>query len=149
LLWAIGVLCEIVMFWRAPGLVRRFGAYRLMSACLVVTALRWWLVAVAGGSFGWMALAQVTHAISFAVFHAGCMRRMAELFPARRDMAAAQGMLYGISGGIGGVLGAGVAALAWQHGGGKAAFVAGAIATLLALVLHLTAARFAKANVPP
>lgn len=143
-LWAIGVLCEIVMFWQAPALVRRFGAFRLMAACLVVTALRWWLVAVAGGSFAWMAVAQTTHALSFAVFHAGCMRRMAELFPARHDMVAAQGMLYGISGGIGGVLGAGVAAVAWQHGGGRAAFVAGAVATVLALLLHLNAARFVK-----
>jgi len=106
--------------------------------------LRWWLVAIAGGSFAWMALAQTTHALSFAVFHAGCMRRMAELFPARRDMVAAQGMLYGISGGIGGVLGAGIAAMAWQHGGGETAFVAGAAATVLALLLHLNAARFAK-----
>ena len=148
-LWAIGVACEIVMFWQAPALVRRFGAFRLMSACLAVTALRWWLVAVAGGSFAWMALAQTTHALSFAVFHAGCMRRMAELFPARRDMVAAQGMLYGISGGIGGVLGAIVAAVAWQHGGGHAAFVAGAVAAVLALLLHLGAARFMKPLIAP
>lgn len=148
-LWAIGVLCEIVMFWRAPTLVRRHGAFRLMSVCLLVTALRWWLVAVAGGSFAWMALAQTTHALSFAVFHAGCMRRMAELFPARRDMVAAQGLLYGISGGIGGVVGAGVAAVAWQRGGGEAAFGAGAAVTVLALLLHLNAARFAKPAVMP
>ena len=72
------------------------------------------------------------------------MRRMAELFPARHDMVAAQGMLYGISGGIGGVLGAGIAAVACQHGGGRAAFLAGAAATVLALLLHVSAARFAK-----
>ena len=71
-----------------------------------------------GASFAWMALAQTGHALSFAAFHAGCMRRMAELFPQRRDMAAAQGLLYGFSGGIGGVAGAGVAAVAWQLGGG-------------------------------
>jgi PPP family 3-phenylpropionic acid transporter len=90
-----------------------------------------------------MAVAQTAHALSFAAFHAGCMRRMAELFPLRRDMVAAQGMLYGFSGGIGGVLGAAMAAVAWQHGGGTAAFLGGALATVAALALHLHANRVA------
>lgn len=141
LLWAIGVLCEIAMFWQAPRLVQRFGAHRLMAACLLATALRWLLVAFFADSFAWMALAQTGHALSFAAFHAGCMRRMAELFPQRRDMAAAQGLLYGFSGGIGGVLGAGLAAVAWQRGGGAAAFAAGAAFALLALAVHVFARR--------
>lgn len=136
LLWAIGVVCEIAMFWQAPRLVQRFGAHRLMAACLLATALRWLMVALLADSFAWMALAQTGHALSFAAFHAGCMRRMAELFPQRRDMAAAQGLLYGFSGGIGGVLGAGLAAVAWKHGGGAAAFAAGAGFALAALAAH-------------
>ena len=140
-LWAIGVICEIAMFWQAPRLVQRFGAHRLMAACLLATALRWVLVAYFADSFAWMAVAQTGHALSFAAFHAGCMRRMAELFPARRDMATAQGMLYGFSGGIGGVLGAGMAAFAWQHSGGKAAFVTGAVFALMSLGVHLSVQR--------
>lgn len=144
LLWAIGVLCEILMFWQAPRLVQRFGAHRLIAACILATALRWVLVAWFADSFAWMALAQTGHSLSFAAFHAGCMRRMAELFPARRDMASAQGMLSGFSGGIGGVLGAGMAALAWQHGGGTAAFMAGSVCSVAALALHLAAQRYAR-----
>ncbi|HEY5802996.1 MAG TPA: MFS transporter [Lysobacter sp.] len=145
-LWAIGVLCEIVMFWQAPRLVQRFGAQRLMTACIIATALRWSLVALLGGSFAWMALAQTGHALSFAAFHAGCMRRMAELFPERRDMAAAQGMLYGFSGGIGGVAGAGIAAAGWQHGGGHLAFLLGAAVAVLALVMHVVPIRALRAQ---
>lgn len=144
LLWAIGVLCEILMFWQAPRLVQRFGAHRLIAACIFATALRWVLVAWFADSFAWMALAQTGHSLSFAAFHAGCMRRMAELFPARHDMASAQGMLSGFSGGIGGVLGAGMAALAWQHGGGTAAFMAGSVCSVAALALHLAAQRYAR-----
>ncbi|ALN80668.1 MFS transporter [Lysobacter antibioticus] len=144
LLWAIGVVCEILMFWQAPRLVQRFGAHRLIAACIFATALRWVLVAWFADSFAWMALAQTGHSLSFAAFHAGCMRRMAELFPARRDMASAQGMLSGFSGGIGGVLGAGMAALAWQHGGGTAAFMAGSVCSVAALALHLAAQRYAR-----
>ncbi|UNK50054.1 MFS transporter [Lysobacter sp. S4-A87] len=141
LLWAIGVLCEIVMFWQAPRLVQRFGAQRLMAACLIATAVRWTMIALLGSSFAWMALAQTGHALSFAAFHAGCMRRMAELFPERRDMAAAQGMLYGFSGGIGGVAGAAVAAVAWQNGGGQLAFLLGAAIAVVALLVHVVPAR--------
>ncbi|HEY5850890.1 MAG TPA: MFS transporter [Lysobacter sp.] len=143
-LWAIGVLCEILMFWQAPRLVQRFGAQRLMTACLIATALRWIMVATLGGSFAWMALAQTGHALSFAAFHAGCMRRMAEIFPERRDMAAAQGMLYGFSGGIGGVAGAGLAAFAWQRGGGHLAFLLGASVAVVALLVHVVPVRVAR-----
>lgn len=140
-LWAIGVVCEVAMFWLAPKLLQRFGAWRVMATCMAFTVARWLMVAWLGPSIGWMALAQTGHALSFAAFHAGCMRRMAELFPERRDMAAAQGLLYGFSGGIGGVLGAGVASVAWQHGGGEWAFVAAAVATLLGCIVLLASAR--------
>lgn len=149
MLWAIGVVCEIAMFYLAPRLVQRFGAHRLMTACILATMARWTMVALLGDSFAWMAVAQTGHALSFAAFHAGCMRRMAELFPVRRDMAAAQGLLYGFSGGIGGVAGAGLAALTWQAGGGELAFLSGAaigIATLLAHTLALRAPRAAAAE---
>lgn len=145
LLWAIGVICEVAMFWLAPKLLQRFGAWRVMLICMGVTVVRWLIVAWLGPSFGWMALAQTAHAFSFAAFHAGCMRRMAELFPERHDMVAAQGLLYGFSGGIGGVLGAGVASVAWQHGGGQWAFIAGALATLVGFgVLLATATSFRR-----
>ncbi|HZH43732.1 MAG TPA: MFS transporter [Lysobacter sp.] len=145
LLWSVGVLCEIAMFWYAPALIRRYGAARVIAISLAASVARWALVATQADSLALMALAQATHALGFAAFHAGCMRRMAELFPDRRDMNSAQGLLYGISSGFGGVLGAGVSALAWQLGGGFAAFLVGAAVTLAALVLHLAAARFGRA----
>ena len=145
LLWAIGVICEVAMFWLAPRLLQRFGAWRVMLTCMGFTVVRWLAVAWLGPSFAWMALAQTGHALSFAAFHAGCMRRMAELFPQRGDMLAAQGLLYGFSGGIGGVMGAGVASVAWQHGGGQWAFIAGALATLAGFALLLaTSASFRR-----
>lgn len=131
-LWAIGVLIEIMMFWQAPRLIARFGAGPLLMACLGVTVLRWGLVAAFAESFAVMALAQSTHALSFATFHACCMRLISDYFPGRRA-AAGQSLLYGFSSGVGGVLGAGLAALAWESaGGGPLAFALGAAVTALA-----------------
>lgn len=131
-LWALGVLIEIAMFWQAPRLIARFGAGRLLSACLAATVLRWTITALYAHSLPVMLLAQTTHALSFAVFHACCMRLMSEYFPGRRA-AAGQSLLYGFSSGVGGVLGAGMAALAWESaGGGMLAFLLGAAVTAVA-----------------
>lgn len=135
MLWALGVLAEIAMFWQAPALIARFGAVRLMHVCLLATVGRWVLTALYAGSLFVLALAQATHALSFAVFHACCMRQMAEYFPGER-MAAGQSLLYGFSSGVGGVLGAVGAAAMWERGGGRWAFLAGAAATLLAWAVH-------------
>lgn len=136
MLWAVGVLIEIGMFWQAPRLIGRFGAGPLLMACLGVTVLRWAVTALYADSLTIMVLAQCTHALSFAVFHACCMRLMSEFFPGRRA-AAGQSLLYGFSSGVGGVIGAGMAALAWESaGGGELAFLLGAGATALAWVVY-------------
>ena len=134
-LWALGVLIEIAMFWMAPRLIARFGATRLLMLCLVATVLRWLLTAWFAASLPIMALAQVTHALSFATFYACCMALMAGYFPGARA-GAGQSLFYAFSGGVGGVLGAGMAALAWERGGGELAFTLGASVTALACVIY-------------
>lgn len=135
-LWAVGVLIEIAMFWQAPRLIARFGASRLMMVCMAVTVLRWTVTALYAHSLPVMVLAASTHALSFAIFHACCMRLMADYFPGKRA-AAGQSLLYGFSSGVGGVLGAGMAALAWESaGGGRLAFLLGAAVTAVAWVIY-------------
>jgi len=139
LLWVAGVLAEIALFWWAPSLIRRHGVRRLVSLCLGVTVLRWVVVALFAGSMPLMLAAQLTHALGFALFHACLMQRMAALFPGH-EASAGQGLLYGFSSGLGGVVGALAAALLWEWQGGVAAFLGGAALTLLALVLHQASA---------
>jgi PPP family 3-phenylpropionic acid transporter len=135
LLWAVGVLVEIAVFWQAPRLIARFGASRLLMVCLAVTVLRWSITALFAASLPAMLLAQCTHALSFAVFHACCMRLMTDFFPGPRG-AAGQSLFYGFSSGVGGVLGAVMAALAWENGGGALAFFCGAAVTALAWLTY-------------
>lgn len=135
ILWAIGVLAEIVMFWFVPGVLARIGAPRLLGYCLLIGTVRWALTALFAASFALMALVQLSHAFSFAVFQSCLMRMMAEYFPGRRA-AAGQGLLYGFSSGVGGVLGAAVAALLWHYGGGAWAFLGGSALTALAWLIH-------------
>lgn len=134
-LWGVGVLIEIIMFWQAPRLIARFGAQGLMSFCIAVTILRWVVTALFARDLPLMFAAQSLHAFSFAIFHACCMRMMSDFFPGKRA-AAGQSLLYGFSSGVGGVLGAGMSAYAWDLGGGRAAFLAGAGAAALAWVVY-------------
>jgi PPP family 3-phenylpropionic acid transporter len=134
-LWGTGVLIEIIMFWQAPRLIARFGAQSLLAFCIAVTILRWVVTALFARDLPLMFAAQSLHAFSFAIFHACCMRMMSEFFPGKRA-AAGQSLLYGFSSGVGGVLGAGMSAYAWDHGGGRAAFLAGAGAAAMAWLVY-------------
>jgi PPP family 3-phenylpropionic acid transporter len=135
MLWATGVVAEIVMFWFVPGLIARFGASRLLSLSLAIGAARWVVTALCADSFAWMAAAQLTHAFSFAVFQSCLMRMMTVYFPGARA-ADGQSLLYGFSSGFGGVLGAAVAAVLWHFGQGEWAFLGGALLTAIAWLIH-------------
>lgn len=136
ILWGTGVLIEIAMFWKAPKLISRFGADRLMIFCLLITAARWTVTAFYADNFSIMLLAQTTHAFGFAVFHACCMHSMGKLFPGYLAKAG-QSLMYGFSSGIGGVIGAGLASIMWDIHQGQAAFLASAVVSLLACGLYV------------
>ena len=132
-LWGIGVVAEIIAFLLMPALLRRWSQQGLLLTCLAATSLRWVVVALFPESISLMVLAQLVHSLSFGAFHALCMLRIVEFFPGRLGQRG-QGMLHGLSSGVGGVIGALVAGALWEAGGGRAAFLAGAAAALLALV---------------
>lgn len=126
-LWGLGVLAEILVFVLMPQLLRRWRTATILQACLGLTVLRWLVVATLAESLPAMLLAQLVHALSFGAFHAACMQRVAEFFPGRLGQHG-QGLVYGFSSGIGGVLGALLAGGLWELGGGRAAFLAAAVA---------------------
>jgi PPP family 3-phenylpropionic acid transporter len=134
-LWGLGVLIEIALFWQAPQLIARHGAQRLIMFCLLTTSLRWAATAWFADSLLLMAAAQLLHAFSFAVFHACCMRRMVDFFPGKMARHG-QSLYFGFSSGVGGVLGAGMAAWMWELGGGAWAFTAGAIVVAAAALIQ-------------
>jgi len=134
LLWGLGVVAEIILFFYMSSLFRRWHAQGIILVCLAVSVLRWVIVALLPASLPVMLLTQCLHALSFGAFHAACMQRLVEFFPGRLGQQG-QGILFGFSSGIGGVLGALMAGGLWQFGGGKAAFLASAAVCLLALGL--------------
>jgi len=134
LYWGLGVAVEIVMFYASARLLRRFGALALLLASLLAAALRWTLTGLWPGQPAILALAQILHALCFAAFFAASMQYLAVYFPGRHN-GHAQGVFYGFSSGVGGVLGALGSGYAWQYGNGRLAFLlAAGVALVAALV---------------
>lgn len=132
--WAIGLLLEIGTFLLMPRLLARLQARWVMLACLLLAAARWTVVALLPTHIPLMLLAQAAHAFTFGAFHAATMQLLSEHFPGRLG-GHGQGLLYGLSSGLGGVLGALAAGWAWQYWGGSGSFLLAALISTLAVLL--------------
>ncbi|HET6546635.1 MAG TPA: MFS transporter [Rhodanobacteraceae bacterium] len=144
--WAVGVAAEIVVFFISARLFARWDPRRIVPLALVFAALRWWVTALFPENVPVMIAAQLTHAISFAGFFAASMMLLARYFPGRSN-GHAQGIYYGLSSGVGGVLGALLAGWMWQIGGGRLAFLVAGVAALAGAILAMTSLRTPAAQV--
>ncbi|MEO7432170.1 MAG: MFS transporter [Dokdonella sp.] len=132
--WAIGVSVEIAMFFASARVFARWDATRVLVVALASAALRWWATALYPDNVPLMAVAQVTHALNFAAFFAACMQLLVRYFPGRLN-GHAQGLYYGFSSGVGGVIGALLAGWLWKFDGGRLSFlVAGGVAAVAAVI---------------
>jgi PPP family 3-phenylpropionic acid transporter len=132
--WAIGLGLEILIFLQMPRLLARVQARWVMLACLLLAAARWTVVALLPTHIPLMLLAQAAHAFTFGAFHAATMLLLSEHFPGRLG-GHGQGLLYGLSSGLGGVLGSLAAGWAWQHWGGSGSFLLAALASVTAMLV--------------
>lgn len=132
LLWALGVLAEIVIFVLTPRLLRRYSADRLIMVALGLTVLRWlatgWLAREA-----WMIMsAQLLHAASFGVFHAAAIDRIHRLFTGDAR-GRGQALYSSLSFGAGVAAGSFLAGLAWDPFGAGWTFTGAAVVAMAAL----------------
>ncbi|MCY0965846.1 MFS transporter [Parathalassolituus penaei] len=132
-LWALGVIAEVVLFWKIGFFLRQASLRRWLLLSLVLTSVRWSMVALFPDSLLLMLVAQLFHAFSFAMLHAVCIRYVPVLFP---DSLQGQGQaLYSSVGfGLGGALGAWGSGHLWALGG-LPVFMLAAGASVLALLV--------------
>src|SRR5690606_34140620 len=124
LMWTVGVVFEVGVFFVIARFFRRWDASWLLIISMASAALRWWATALWPENIPVMLIAQATHCLGFAAFFASAMQLLARYFPGQLN-GHGQGLFYGFSSGLGGVLGALIAGQLWQFGDGKAAFIAG------------------------
>jgi PPP family 3-phenylpropionic acid transporter len=122
-LWAEGVLAEILLFWHGRTLLARFSPAGLMVLGGAAGVLRW---SIAGWLAGLPAIAalQLLHALTFGASHLGAMHFLARTVPLSAA-ASAQGLYAAVSSGLGsGLVMLWAGSLYAAYGGGAYFFMA-------------------------
>ncbi len=95
--WAIGVICEIVLFFWSGAVIRRTGDVRLILVGALAAMLRWALFPLDLGVGGTLAM-QCLHGLSFGATYLGMQHTIARLVP--EHMTASATSLYSMASGI-------------------------------------------------
>ena len=121
-LWALGVVAEVVWFWFQGRWLHRLSMHGWLAVAALASALRFALIAGFGAWFSVLVFAQCLHMLTFAAQHSACIAVITRHFPGRlrgRGQALYAVLGYGASGVVGGVAGgalseiAGFAAVFW------------------------------------
>jgi PPP family 3-phenylpropionic acid transporter len=129
-LWVLGVVIEIALFYSQGRLFKRFDLLRLVEASLLVAVLRFFLIAELAQIAVVLVLAQLLHAVTFAVHHSASVLTIQRWFPGRAA-ARGQALYTSIGYGMGGTLGSLIAAWLWTEVSPGAAFLSSSVAALL------------------
>ncbi|NUF17200.1 MFS transporter [Acinetobacter lactucae] len=130
-LWAIGVFAEIFMFSIAAKVFQHFSWRILIIACLILTSIRWMLVAVFSHYFIGQLFAQCLHAFSFGLFHLIAMRVIFQNFSAGQQGRGQA--LYSTMWGLGVAFGSVLAGHFWSILSGEIVFMCASVVVLLGL----------------
>lgn len=114
LLWALGVLAEVVIFIVMPKIMRRFTLRDLLLISFAVTAIRWLLIGYAAQWLWILLFAQLLHAFSFGTAHAASIEVVRTWFKST-NQGQGQALYSSFSFGAGGATGALVGAFLWDH----------------------------------
>lgn len=136
LLWALGVIAEVLMFLGMSRILARFSLRRVLMASFILAALRWLLLGNFAEYVGVLLFAQVLHAATFGSFHAASIAFVQRSFAARQQ---GQGQaLYAALAGTGGALGALYSGYSWNLLGAATTFSIASVAAMAAAVIIAT-----------
>jgi PPP family 3-phenylpropionic acid transporter len=133
-LWTVGVVAEIFLFLRLPQVMRRFSLRLLLLASFVCALLRFPAIGWGVDSLLLLVAAQLLHAATFGVFHAGSVAAVHRLFPGALA-ARGQALYSSIAYGLGGAAGSLTAGWTWVAFGAAESFEVSALFDVLGALL--------------
>lgn len=133
LLWAVGVVAEVLMFMIMSQVLQRFSVRSVLLVSFALAALRWLLLGAFADHIAVLLLVQVMHAATFGSFHAAAIHFVQSSFGARQQ---GQGQaLYAALSGVGGALGALYSGYSWNALGPGWTFAIASVAALAAALI--------------
>ncbi|WP_339485343.1 MFS transporter [Pseudomonas sp. EL_65y_Pfl2_R95] len=135
-LWALGVLAEIILFMFMTKLLVRFSLRKVLLASFLITAVRWLLLGNFADHLWLLLIAQLMHAATFGSFHAAAIHFVQRSFADRQQ---GQGQsLYAATAGVGGAIGALYAGYSWNTLGAAWTFSLASLAVLAGAIIIAT-----------
>ncbi len=135
-LWALGVVCEIAVFFAMPWLMRRYTLPQILLVSFGCTVLRFMLIGWFVDTLYLLLFAQMLHALTFGAFHAAGVALVHHFFQGRHQ-SRGQALFGSITYGAGGMVGGLLSGPLWQHGGASVMYTFSALAGLSGLVVIL------------
>lgn len=136
MLWTLGVLAEIVVFFYLPALFRRYALSTLLLASFACAVLRFLAIGWGAGLLWLLLAAQLMHAATFGSFHAAAVAAVHRVFP-EHAQGRGQTLFSSLSYGAGGAAGALIAGWTWAAAGPGFAFSVSSLAAVAGFFLAL------------
>jgi PPP family 3-phenylpropionic acid transporter len=133
-LWALGVICEIGIFFWMSHLYRAFSARQILIASFALAAARFLIIGWVADSIAALLLAQTLHAASFGSFHAAAIGVVHRFFRGRHQ-ARGQAIYGSLAYGVGGAIGSLASGYAWESLGAALTFSAASACALAGMLL--------------
>jgi PPP family 3-phenylpropionic acid transporter len=115
LLVALGVLAEIVIFFYSSRLIRQYGIRVLLVVSILLTAIRWLLLAFGVEQVSLLIISQLLHAFTFGLVHAASIHFIHRHFNVSHR-STGQALYASVSFGVGGALGTWISGMIWGDG---------------------------------
>jgi PPP family 3-phenylpropionic acid transporter len=138
LLWALGVVCEIIVFLLLHRARVRIGLRQILLASFALAALRWALIGCFPQDIYLLVFAQTLHAATFGAYHATAVEMVHRFFRGRHQTRG-QAIYGSVSFGLGGAMGSLYAGMTWTSLGPQKTFL---LASLLAVLAWFVAWRW-------
>ncbi|MGK0408388.1 MAG: PPP family 3-phenylpropionic acid transporter [Shewanella psychromarinicola] len=115
LLVALGVLAEIVIFFYSSRLIRQYGIRVLLVVSILLTVIRWLLLAFGVEYVSLLIISQLLHAFTFGLVHAASIHFIHRHFNVSHR-STGQALYASVSFGVGGALGTWISGMIWGDG---------------------------------
>ena len=103
-LWALGVCSEVILFIFMRRLLAKFSLRQMLLVSVLLSIIRWLLIAWGAQQISLLLLAQLLHAATFAATHAVAIHLVHQYFGAQHQ-GKGQALYSSLSFGLGGMLG--------------------------------------------